>query len=365
MPEKKELAEERLKIIKPFFSKEKKLKDIENESKISYATLKRWVKSYKEKGLDGLEKKSRNDKDLPKKIDDTSLKIIKKIHKENCDLSISKLYNTFKNKVPNVQCDISYPTFYRIINNLDSFVKNSSIYHIKKIANNGSVLGMYQQLIYCPNNNIHNSIFYLTLFFDMTDYKIINYNFDSKKQNFQKLFPFIWSSIIKSESYPKKIYISENIKEPSKKIFRECFFKTQIEFSYEEFDHNSIKKFCNYLENDLLRKFSINKNTPLEIIDNYVKKYFFHKNDISKSIEFLERNNFPFNNLDFFLLNTKRKVYNYGVRLKNNIYTSKNLENILGEIVNIKYSPTYNGIIYIYYKNSFFCQGILQKNQED
>ena len=53
----KETQLKKFKIIEPFLRKEKKLRDIEKESGISYATLKRWIKAYKEEGVLGLDKK--------------------------------------------------------------------------------------------------------------------------------------------------------------------------------------------------------------------------------------------------------------------------------------------------------------------
>ena len=59
MDSEKDTQIKRFKIIEPFLRKEKKLKDIEKETNISYATLKRWIKAYKEKGMLGLDKKER------------------------------------------------------------------------------------------------------------------------------------------------------------------------------------------------------------------------------------------------------------------------------------------------------------------
>ncbi|MGL4308494.1 Mu transposase C-terminal domain-containing protein [Cetobacterium sp. SF1] len=360
MPNKKELAKKRFEIIRPFFEKEKKLKDIENESQVSYATLKRWVKSYKESGLDGLTKKVRVDKSQPKKLDDSSLSLIKKIYLENSSLSVSKLYNKFLSSIPSIAPNISYPTFHRIINNLDSFIKDSSQYHIKKIMDSGSIFGIYQRPILCPNNNLQNSIIYITIFFNVSDLSLINYSIESTKFSLKNLFPFIWESIVISQTYPKKIYLYEDIKEVSKKFLRDCFIKTSIEFIWEEFPISSLKEFCNHLETKLLKDFSNNKNIPLIDIKEYINRYFFHENSkINIQPCFLE--NFSnLRNLDFFLLSTKRKVYPYGIRFKNKIYTNEDLKSLIDEIVEIKYTPNFNNIIYIFYKNSFFCQGILE-----
>lgn len=77
----KETQLKRFKIIEPFLRKEKKLKEIEKETDISYATLKRWIKAYKEKGILGLDKKERQDKNSFRAIDNEGIDIIKKVYK--------------------------------------------------------------------------------------------------------------------------------------------------------------------------------------------------------------------------------------------------------------------------------------------
>ena len=94
MDKKDSFSEEKLKIIEPFLKKEKKLKEIEEESSISYATLKRWVKAYKEKGVKGLTKKERSDKNNFKKVDEGDLEHIETFYEKNKNLlsSRSKYY---------------------------------------------------------------------------------------------------------------------------------------------------------------------------------------------------------------------------------------------------------------------------------
>ena len=54
------------------------MKEIELEENISYSTLKRWVNAYKKKGMLGLEKKEREDKNSFRNIDEDSLEKNKK-----------------------------------------------------------------------------------------------------------------------------------------------------------------------------------------------------------------------------------------------------------------------------------------------
>ncbi|MFR3298543.1 MAG: helix-turn-helix domain containing protein [Fusobacterium sp.] len=89
----KETQLKKFKIIEPFLRKEKKLRDIEKESGISYATLKRWIKAYKEEGVLGLDKKERQDKNSFRAVDDKGMDIIKKVCRESSEANISQLYD--------------------------------------------------------------------------------------------------------------------------------------------------------------------------------------------------------------------------------------------------------------------------------
>lgn len=55
----RDAAEERLRWIQPYLERKRSLKDLAELSPFDYRTLKRWVKAYKEKGLEGLIPQSR------------------------------------------------------------------------------------------------------------------------------------------------------------------------------------------------------------------------------------------------------------------------------------------------------------------
>ncbi|MGL5671188.1 MAG: helix-turn-helix domain-containing protein, partial [Cetobacterium sp.] len=120
------------KILEPFFKKEKKLREIEKETQISYATLKRWVSQYKDSGEKGLVKKTRVDKNTFKKVNEDVMEHLKALYKEYHTLPVTKLYDKAKNTLSSYNSMISYPTFFRIINNLDENIKQNSIKSVKK-----------------------------------------------------------------------------------------------------------------------------------------------------------------------------------------------------------------------------------------
>lgn len=60
------------------------------------------------------------------------MEYIEQICRESKETKISKLYSFCKEKLSN-KYNISYPTFYRIVSNLDGFFNKSSNFHMKKI----------------------------------------------------------------------------------------------------------------------------------------------------------------------------------------------------------------------------------------
>ena len=128
------LKEKRYQIIKPFIDGEKKLKEIENESCVSYATLKRWVKSYKETGVSGLKKKTRKDKSQHRNISEKTFEFIKKTYEENPSIKITTLYEKCLNFLKDIQGEsISYQTVYRVVSNLDNFIQSHAELHLERI----------------------------------------------------------------------------------------------------------------------------------------------------------------------------------------------------------------------------------------
>lgn len=348
------LSEKKFKIIEPFLTGEKKLREIEQESEVSYATLKRWVKSYKDDGLNGLNKKERIDKNNHKKINSKELLSIKNFYLNNNSLSISKLFEKYSEISEKI--NISYPTFYRIINNLDTYVKKSSEFHIRKIEKYGASYGLFQHPLYFPFHS--NKIFYINLFFEIPSLKIVNFYFDKEAKTFKKLYPFIRESILKSGSYPKEIFLTKTISEASKNSLRQCFFESSINFLIdEEFDLNELNKFCGFIEEDLSHEFYGYKDLSEKEVQSFLEKYIFMGQEASKEIEFdLQRK------LDFFLNKSIRKVYKYGIRMKNFVYFNDVFKDMENEILEIKHSTFNEESVVVYKEEDFLC--IAQKTGE-
>ncbi|MBN1469046.1 MAG: helix-turn-helix domain-containing protein [Fusobacteriaceae bacterium] len=348
MDKKDSFSEEKLKIIEPFLKKEKKLKEIEEESSISYATLKRWVKAYKEKGVKGLTKKERSDKNNFKKVDEGDLEHIETFYEKNKNLSISTLYKKYSDSVK--KFNISYPTFYRIINNLDSFVKKDSKKYLKVVEKNSLSYGIFQFPLYIPA--VIDTIFYITLYFEMYTLKITNFTLDDSQKSFKKLYPFIRESIVRDSNFPKEVFLTNTITEASKKSLRECSFETNINFvTDEDFDTEELKKFCYFIELDISHEFYGKSNLTAYDIQKFLELYIFVGEEEKSPLEF-----YFMRKLDFFLTKSLRKVNKGSIRLKNNLYFDEILNNFEDDILEIRHSQYDELFIVVYDKKSdFLC----------
>lgn len=259
-------------ILEPFFKKEKKLKEIEEETQISYATLKRWVSQYRDLGEKGLIKKTRIDKNTFKKVNDDVMDYLKNLYKEYHALPVTKLYEKAKNTLDSYNSMISYPTFFRIINNLDENIKENSLKSVKK--DKVFEYAIVQKAVPIPFFDNKNKIFYLTIFYNKENYKIINFIFEEEKRELIKLFNFIQKSIIIEGAYPKNISLDERIQGVSKNLLRTIFFQTKINLIQEEADENMLG-FIRYIDTDILKEFNKKKPKDVEDISLFIKKYLF------------------------------------------------------------------------------------------
>ncbi|MGL5087892.1 MAG: helix-turn-helix domain-containing protein, partial [Cetobacterium sp.] len=248
----KDKKDRKYSVIEPFLNGEKKLRIIEKESNISYATLKRWVSQYKESGEKGLIKKTRVDKNTFKKVNKDTLQYLKELYKEYYNLPITKLYEKAKATTLSYNSMISYPTFFRIVNNLDGNIKLGAMKSLKK--EKVYEYGIIQKVLPLPFFNNKNEIFYLTIFYNKESYKIINFLVEEKKRNLKKSFNFIRESIIIEGEYPRYVSLDNNIEGISKNLLKEIYFKTKIDLIQEELDQN-ILEFLKYIEMDILKEF--------------------------------------------------------------------------------------------------------------
>ncbi len=377
MGSRKGLSKERYKIIEPFLNKEKKLKDIENEKNISYATLKRWVKAYKDDGIEGLIKKERKDKNQYRSLDEKTFEFIKESYEKNPDIKISSLYEkcckfikTFSDKT------ISYHTVYRAVNNLDDFVKNHASINIEKIKKKHQAYRIIQTALDVNIRDFRkNSIKkpYLYLMYDVSTDDILNYYLSFSKLDLKKSTAFLRDTIIKNYKSDEKNFLkpqnllidSFEIKNKRKIEQIKENLDIKIENYYEP--NKEMEKFVNFLKtdlNNLLRETHF--NSSLLELDKILYSYIFMNNikNLNEEKPFSPTGILrDIDKLDILLGSAKRKVQEYGIRFRNGIYRNPDLKEHVGHILEIKYNVNNPKEIKVYFKGNFLCMAYLFSNE--
>lgn len=340
----------RLEIIEPFLKGEKTLKEIEKESTVSYATLKRWIKSYKENGESGLEIKSRADKDSFRKADSLIIDKIKNIYLNNKEKSLFEIY---KKVLENIEDNMSFNTFYRILNNLDSYLKNKTKFQINKNIKNGEVYIVQSFISY--HFTIYKKVKKLPLILlvfnastlDFIDFHICFSNkFDNSLLAFFRKFILKGANLFRTKEFPKEILLDSTFTIP-KKIKEDIYNKTKIKLLDFEPNNEEINKFIENLKDDLNKVFY--EETSYEEFKNFLENYssFYNpKAELIYSKEKIEK-------LNSLLSKTKRKVHPYGIQINNFFYNDKVLNKYLGKTLEILFDPLDTSYILVFCEKNY------------
>ena len=348
------MKKDKFSIIEPFLKKEKKLKELSSEHDIPYSTLKRWIKAYKEFGTKGLSKKIRSDKDSFRKADDETMEYIMKEHKKNPNINITTLYNNylkaFKNK--NIT-KLSYNTIYRMATNLDPFSQKYVNKNLTNIRKPNEIYRVSTEKLYIKNLNINEGVATIVIVYDVYDDSILNYKIYTGEVMEEHYLMLIRETIIKNrvEDYlvkPKNIFI-DDFKMRNKEKFFKILKELNININGTLEKNKEITKFVRFLEKDIINIF---KGEPLSIkyLNYNLEKYIC--NGVLKNIP--EGNKlFDLNKLDFLFESADRKVQNYGIRFKNNLYSDEVLKAYIGKIVTLRYNVFDLNVLKIYQNNKF------------
>ena len=366
----KEIEIYRFKIIEPFLKKEKKLKEIEKEQNISYATLKRWVQAYKKNGMLGLEKKTREDKDSFRNVDDTHLKKIEKLCSETTETNITKLYRHYKKKITK-DLSISYATFYRIVNNIDAFFNKDTIMYLDKIKKEHQcyILLDIPLYIFANREDKKDIIPQLLIILDVASLKPIHFMINSDAASLNVILNFIRETLIKTTILTGKKLFPEDILVASqeisnKQLLKEIYQETGIRI-YEHYTENSeIAKFVEFIKADIQSFYDENnKNITIDELSGFLSSYLYiQERDyaFSPNIKLLE-NSKLLRKLDIFLQTATRKINDSKVRLRNLQYTNEYFSGMNGQSVTVKYPVIDDRIIYIFHKDRYLFPAYLLK----
>lgn len=376
-----ELALKRYSILKPYILKEKNLKEISEDTKISYSTLKRWASSYKKQGLNGLNKSWRSDKDTHRSLNQETINYIKNLYKENPNLKILDYYTKCLDFLKNIgEKVVSYDTIYRMINELNpyihEFIPNN---HISSKNSNEIFEIEYFQLDYYILDERDNILKrpYLNILYDNYSEIIYNFLITFEKITLYEIFSLLRNSILsfKEKNYyfvPQKFIINNlkfNNTEPldnvKKKLNITINFSLGVENKLQDFfiAYNShyLKQIFSTIKEPL--SFSSLLNFTKTYIDDNFKKFRINSN--SSNVNIFKKIKSE-SELDILLTpyKSKRKVKDGIIRFQNLLYEHPILQKYNDSELDIKYDPINLSKIKIYDFDFLVCE-LSSKTIED
>lgn len=342
-----ELAKNRYLIIKPFLDREKTLRQIQQEEDVSYATLKRWVKAYKENGIEGLETKQREDRNSFRKAGQSTLDTIETVYSENKEKPLWNLYEMVKEKIED---NISFNTFYRIVSNLDGYLRSKTKFQVSRNVADGEVYVVKSFLAYhFIKDDTGTKLPFILLAFHIPTLDFIASHICFAKKCDENVSAFLREVILKGaniyqvKALPKEILIDGSFslnKSKKEQILEETNIKLlEFDASYDE-----IERFIEYLKIDLDKVFA--KETTYEELKDFLENYAKYYTSSQKCLLSKEQ----IQKLDCFLPHYKRKVHYYGVRVNHTYYNSKILQQYIGEVVEIIHYPFEQGKVAIWFQ---------------
>lgn len=376
-----ELALKRYSILKPYILKEKNLKEISEDTKISYSTLKRWASSYKKQGLNGLNKSWRSDKDTHRSLNQETINYIKNIYKENPNLKILDYYTKCLDFLKNIgEKVVSYDTIYRMINELNpyihEFIPNN---HISSKNSNEIFEIEYFQLDYYILDERDNILKrpYLNILYDNYSEIIYNFLITFEKITLYEIFSLLRNSILsfKEKNHyfvPQKLIINNlkfNNTEPldnvKKNLNITINFSLGVENKLQDFfvayNNHYLKQIFSTIKEPL--SFSFLLNFTKNYIDDNFKKFRINSN--SSNVNILKKIKSE-SELDILLTpyKSKRKVKDGIIRFQNLLYEHPILQKYNDSELDIKYDPINLSKIKIYDFDFLVCE-LSSKTIED
>ncbi|TDT72435.1 hypothetical protein EV215_0241 [Hypnocyclicus thermotrophus] len=367
------LSKERFEIIKPFLDKEKNLIDVSRESLVPYSTLKRWVSAYKKDGIMGLERTVRKDKNSFRSVDKEILDYLAFLYQTESNLKILDAHKKLNKFLKSLgKKEISYDTVYRIINNLDPFVKKYASKDIKSKYSNQIFEFYSKQLdidIYdCLSNNYKKP--FLHIIFDNYSKAICSYYLTFEEAKFNDALSLLRSAILANESnsfliYGKpEEYILNNFKIQHRELIETIKKDLKIDINFITSQEEKMKKFFQDLNNIFLKDLKLNSKEEITFLkfDIIIKKYINEIYNFNKSekweknlerIEIITKKDY----LNALLqpIESTRKINNGIIRYQTYIYKHKLLNLYTGENANIIINPFDLSKIKIFIENIYIC----------
>ena len=346
----KNKKQERFDIIKPFLDGNTTLKEISIKSDISYPTLKRWVKSYRKSGIDGLCIKKRADLNSFRKADNSIINKIECLYKKNKEKTLVSLYH---DTIKTLETSLSFNTFYRIVNNLDSYLKNKTKFTINKNISIGDIYIIRTFMSYhFINYKNQKKLPIILLAFDGSTLDFIDFHIAFDKKFTSDISSFFRQMILKSSKnygvthLPKEILLDSSITIP-KKISYEILDKTGIKILDFNVENKEIDEFIANLRIDIDKNFK--EENDYEQFYSFLNDYFVYYN-LEQEKQF---SNTDFEKLNIFLPKLKRKISYLGIRINNQFYNSPFLKKYIGKVLYVIYNPLDFTYLKVFNKKEF------------
>ncbi len=368
------LVEKRYQILEPYLKKEKSLKEISKEENISYSTLKRWVSSYKKNGSEGLKKTKRKDKHTYRSVNNETMEYIKELYEKEPNLKVWDYYKHISNFLKKIGAKtISYDTIYRIINQLDPFIKNYASDNFNKAKGSNDVFELefheLDLLLLDERDDILKKP-YLNIIYDNYSKAISSFYLTFDKISLDEALVLLREAILENGNYSMAIYgkpkelVINNLKYTDKNRLEEIKEELNIDISFIPNNVNKLSDFFNDFNYHYLKEviitldIDINMNKLNKLLKKYIERIYNleKKEKWYNSLEKLEKIE-DISQLDILLTKyrSKRKVLNNEIRFQNLYYKSLLLEEYEGKEVEIKFNPIDLNKIKAYHKKNFIC----------
>ncbi len=279
------LAEKRYMILEPYLKKERSLKEISKEKNISYSTLKRWVSSYKKNGSEGLKKTKRKDKHTYRSVNNETMEYIKELYKKEPNLKVWDYYKHITNFLKKIGAkSISYDTIYRIINQLDPFIKNYASDNLNKAKGSNDVFELeFHQLdllLLDERDDILKKP-YLNIIYDNYSRAISSFYLTFDKITLDEALVLLREAILENGNYSMAIYgkprefIINNLKYTDKNKLEEIKDELNIKISFIPNSTNKLFDFFNDFNYHYLKEVIITLDIDINMnkLNKLLKKY--------------------------------------------------------------------------------------------
>lgn len=396
-------------IIQPFLQNSKKLAAISNEHNLSIRTLKRWVTNYYKKGLLGLARVPRKDKDN-RRCSIELQHFIEGFYLQSPHLSRASIYRKISTSQFNNECP-SYRTVCSIIAQIPTSMTVLAHDGTKSYKQQFDLLCMHQAsranqiwqadhmlldiFIKQDTNKESSARPWLTIIIDDHSRAIAGYELSFLSPSAIKtslaLRQAIWR---KQESQwsicgiPNTLYTDHGSDFTSKHIEQVCIdLKIELIFSNigEPRGRGKIERFFRTLNQLLLSEltgYTQNKNPTakytLAELNSFIRSFIIEYNqrehptikatpkECWESSGFIPHMPDSIDQLDLLLLTLakSRMVRRDGIHFQGLRYIDPILADYVGESVIIRYDPTDITSIRVFYKNRYLCQPICQALDE-